>query len=494
MIGPPPARVFRLTRLQLDNTAQSLLSRGPEPSAQELLPGDPLERNYEFASHLEFNQSNFTPFVSWLEGAAEGERDVSRLSESCADAQDANSCMNSAVSAFVRRAFRDVPEEEVIERFVSFYSESVAAVGAEQALVDLVGVVLSSPHFAFREEVLVDSAGYLPAPQALQNLSYTLADLPPEAISSLGDVAEGPLPPAELEARLPAVLSLPAVRDKLLRFFLAWLEVREPDEFDISTVVFPEFTPELATAMVEETRGFLEQALSEAAPRLSAISESKESFVDDALAELYGIDAGSGLVALPSDQRHGIFTHPSVIASHSGPDTTRLVKRGVFFTRKVMCQQLGAPPPGSVPEGEIPGETERERIEGITSDAPCSGCHSYINPFGFMQESYDPLGRWRQEDEAGFPIDPSITVDFLDEGPAAYSEPVEALTGFTQSLMFKQCFVRQLFTFYMGREPEDADDPLLREAFFHFARGEQDIIDVLSRFALAPQFNRREAL
>ena len=47
------------------------------------------------------------------------------------------------------------------------------------------------------------------------------------------------------------------------------------------------------------------------------------------------------LVDLDPAQRLGIFTQPAVIASHSGPTTTRLVKRGVFFTRKVMCMPLG---------------------------------------------------------------------------------------------------------------------------------------------------------
>ena len=74
------------------------------------------------------------------------------------------------------------------------------------------------------------------------------------------------------------------------------------------------------------------------------------------------------------------------------------MKRGVFFTRKIMCLPLGAPPPGvdtTLPT--TPGATERQRIESITQNQPCAGCHSFINPFGFMQESYDPIGRFRND-------------------------------------------------------------------------------------------------
>jgi len=41
---------------------------------------------------------------------------------------------------------------------------------------------------------------------------------------------------------------------------------------------------------------------------------------------------------------------------------------------------------------------------------------STINPFGFMQENYDAMGRYRTTD-TGKPVDASISVDFLDEGP-----------------------------------------------------------------------------
>ena len=80
------------------------------------------------------------------------------------------------------------------------------------------------------------------------------------------------------------------------------------------------------------------------------------------------------------------------------------------------------------------------------------------------------------------PIDPSVSVDFLDEGPLAASDPVDALKGFTGSLRFKQCFVRQMFRFYTGRDETAADDPLLRQMFFGFANNdEQDIVATAAR-------------
>jgi hypothetical protein len=164
----------------------------------------------------------------------------------------------------------------------------------------------------------------------------------------------------------------------------------------------------------------------------------------------------------------------------------------VFFTRKVMCLPLGQPPAGI--NTAIPATatgTERQKVESVTQSATCAACHSFINPFGFMQENYDALGRWRTTDN-GFPIDPSISVSFLDEGPLTTSTPVAALKGFTGSMRFKQCFVRQLYRFYTGRDEIPADDPLLRKMFFGFATNdEQAIVELLRVLGTSSSFSQR---
>ncbi len=107
-----------------------------------------------------------------------------------------------------------------------------------------------------------------------------------------------------------------------------------------------------------------------------------------------------------------------------------------------------------------------------------------------MQENFDAIGRWRTTDN-GQPIDPSISVDFLDEGPVTTSSPVEALRTFTRSWRFQQCFARQLFRFYTGRDETSGDDPVLRQMFFDFANGGEDIVAMLRTLASASTFSRR---
>jgi hypothetical protein len=490
-----PARVVRLNRTQLDLTTATLLPKLAIYSAAATMPSDPLQTNYEYADNLGFNPANFTPFASWVSGIAAAVKAAPQTVIDCTPSGNSTACLADKAKGFVRTAFRGVASDAQLARYADLFTTSVTAVGLPAATADLVDVTLTSPSYAFRDEVLTDASRLLLPAQHLQHITYTLADAPPEAVGFSSATPNLYLGTPELErATIEQVLASRQARDKLMRFFLAWLEVKEPDQFTIATSAFPEFTPEVATAVVAETKAFLARQLGGAAPRMPDLTESTQSIVSRAEAFLYGVapPATTGLVDLDPARRLGIFTQPAVLASHSGPTTSRLVKRGVFFVRKVMCMPLGNPPAGidiSVPASA--GATERERIETVTAQAKCAGCHAAINPFGFVQENYDAIGRWRTLDD-GAPIDPSISVAFLDEGPVVTSSPVDALRAFTRSWRFQQCFARQLFRFYLGRDEVAGDDPLLRRMFVDFAdNGAQDIVGMLRTLANGSTFSRR---
>ncbi len=493
--GPAKTRLFRLTREQLDLTTKAVLSTNVTTSVKATMPRDPLQTNYEYSDVLSFNNANFTPYSKWVEQIAKAVLAKPTSVINCASTTP--SCLETQARAFITKAFRGAVTEERLATYVSFYTSSVSQVGFAQATADLVDVVMSSPLYVFREEVQTDSSGILNPAQYLQGLSYALADSPPDRVklSSANPVQH--LQSAEaLKSSVDAVLSTPEAREKLLRFFAAWLEIKEADEFTISTTEYPEFTPAVAQAVVEETKKFLNFHLSKAAPSLKDLTQSTQSFVSDSIASIYGMNqgglSGASTVALDTSKRVGLFTQPAVLASHSGPTTTRLVKRGVFFTRKVMCLEIGGVPSGI--DTELPdtnGQTERQKIEAVTSTGTCVGCHTYINPFGFIQENYSAIGKWRTTDE-GQPIDSRISVNFLDEGQLNTDSPVTALKTFTNSARFKQCFVRQLFRFYMGRTETPADHPLLRKMFFYFAEGDQqDILGLLKILGNSSRFAQR---
>jgi hypothetical protein len=487
-------RLFRLTRQQLDRTVQALLPKPKSPSALTTLPRDPLQTNYEYADNLGFGAATFTPLTTLVDQVSELVKADPHAAIDCSAEQDGAACLDRAARELVNRAFRGVTTQAALDRYAKFFTDSAAAVGVAQATADLVNVTLTSPSFLFREEVQTGPDSVLLPAQLLQNLSYTLADAPPQSVGLTLAKDAKPLQAADIAQAAAQVLETPAARDKLLRFFFAWLEVKEPQDFDLAPSVYPEFTPEVAAAVVDDTRRFVAAQLGSSVPVLRDLTEATSAFVSGPTAFLYGLQQApaDGKWVPDAAQRLGIFSQPAVIASHSGPTSTRLVKRGVFFTRKVMCLPLGQPPADvstTIP-ADVTG-TERQRIESVTTPARCQGCHAMINPFGFMQESYDAMGRYRTTD-AGQPIDASVAVSFLDEGPLSTSTAVDALRGFTRSLRFQQCFTRQLFRFYTGREETAADDPLLRQLFFEFAQNQsQSIVGMLKTLVSAPLYHSR---
>jgi hypothetical protein len=486
------ARLFRLTRAQLDATTQSLLPKAYKTTALSVLPRDPLQTNYEYADNLSFNQANFTPYVAWVDELAAAVRANPSSVIECSDMSD-TACLKSQAERFVNKAFRGLATPAQLDKFQSFFVTEVAQLGLAEAAGDLVALTLTSPGYVFRDEVPREGA-QLSAAQRLQNITYALADASPEALSLASADATKLVGTPDAQSRtIDMVLKSELARLKLVRFFSAWLEVREPAELTIDSSVFPAFTPAFASAAIADTQAFLKAKLVGDAPSLRAITQANDAIVSDAQAGVYGVSKGSTqLQKLDPMQRLGIFTQPAVIASHSGPTTTRLIKRGVFFTRKVMCLPLGLPPMGvNTTLPEAPSKTERERVEQATQSATCQGCHSVINPFGFMQENYDAIGRYRTRDNDQ-PVNARIELKVLDEGPLNTASPIEAFSTITDSRMFEQCFTRQLFRFYLGREELPEDYAALREMFINFAdEGHQDILRMLRTLAVSTTFSQR---
>ncbi len=494
--GAPSKRIFRLTRDQIDATVSGLLPDYFTRSVKEVMNRDPLQTNYEFAEMLNFNSANIGGLSGWISEIAARVKKAHEGVVNC-QAED-GACLQSAARVFAFKAFRGDAPDEKLKQIGAFYVASVKSVGVPQATADLVEVVLNSPHFLFRKELDVNKHSRLSPAQLLQAVTYTLADASPEKLKlDSAKAAQYLKTGVEAGPTISGIVASQEAKEKLVRFFKAWLELKDPNEFTISQETFPEFTPKLAAAMLGETETFLRASLNKAAPRLTDITQSTHTFASKALESIYATNVasadGSKPLMLDPAQRLGVFSQPAVLASHSGPTSTRPIKRGVFWVRKVMCMEMEPPPTDAHTSAYTKIQTtERANIEQSTQIPACIGCHKIINPFAFFQENFDALGRWRKLDN-GHPVDASIKINFLDEDPVATTGPVDALKTFTSSLMFKQCFVRQMFRYYMGRQEEPSDHPLLRRMFFEFAHEDrQDILRMVYLLTASDRIVRRQ--
>ena len=251
-------RMVRLTRTQLDLTTKTLLPAHAKTTAMTALPPDPLQTNYEYAANLSFTPANFTPYTKWVEGITASVRASPASVIDCAASSNGVPCLQTAAKAFVGRAFRGTLADAQLARYADMLTTGVTEVGLPDAVADLVDVTLTSPNYVYRDEVLTDTSAMLQPAQRLQQMSYTLADAPPETVglSSAAPAASLASPDA-VAMTVDRLLATPEARAKLMRFFVSWLEVKEPADFTIAPSVFPEFTPALAAAMVDEAKAFL---------------------------------------------------------------------------------------------------------------------------------------------------------------------------------------------------------------------------------------------
>ncbi|MEC9072188.1 MAG: DUF1588 domain-containing protein, partial [Myxococcota bacterium] len=115
-------------------------------------------------------------------------------------------------------------------------------------------------------------------------------------------------------------------------------------------------------------------------------------------------------VELPETERAGLLTLPSVLALGAYAVHPAPILRGKRILERLVCQELGTPPPNAEasapPDTETADATNRERTEIATSPPECVGCHMTLNPPGYAFEAYDAMGRYRTEDN-GLPVDAS---------------------------------------------------------------------------------------
>ena len=171
------------------------------------------------------------------------------------------------------------------------------------------------------------------------------------------------------------------------------------------------------------------------------------------------------LVELPKEQRMGILSHPSWLVSHSDAMDNHAILRGRWVRERL----LG----GSVPDVPItvdamlpdePGTTLRHRMR-VTREEECWRCHQKMDPLGMPFEIFNHIGRYRTE-ELGKPVDASGEI--IDSGEASLDGKVKNAFDMIQNLAdserVEEVFVRHAFRYWMGRNENLNDAPVLREA------------------------------
>lgn len=333
-----------------------------------------------------------------------------------ADPRDA---ARQAARRIARGAYRRPPAETELDVLMRVYDLGrSASLDHRAALKLMLKAVLVSPQFLFITPSTETPAGQKIVPlddhQLAARLSYLLwATMPDDELSRLADEARLHEPEV-LKAQTRRLLADKRSRALFDGFGAQWLGSAELKDKTFDAAKFPEMTPELRTAMYDEARLFFESIVRENRSVVGFVN-SDYTYLNGTLAKIYGLDkkiTGPGMqkVKLTDANRGGILAMPGVLATTSFATRTSAVKRGVWVLEQVLGQRVPPAPP-NVPALEkqdpkkVASLTLRQRTELHRTNAVCANCHKILDPIGFGLENFDAIGRWRDKDESGGPID-----------------------------------------------------------------------------------------
>jgi len=144
------------------------------------------------------------------------------------------------------------------------------------------------------------------------------------------------------------------------------------------------------------------------------------------------------------------------------------IHRGLFVNTNILCREV-MPPPEAVDFESLvfTGTTNRERIESVTHESGCAGCHlRTINPPGFALEHFDAIGQYRELDN-GVPVNNTTTFVFEDETSATVTGGVELSQAVAENRTAHRCYSQRFLEFGMGRPLAGVDAPII----FRMAEG-----------------------
>ena len=221
--------------------------------------------------------------------------------------------------------------------------------------------ILVSPQFLFitpaGETDSTDPIVPLDDYQLASRLSYLLWSSPPDAeLSALADNAQLHKPEV-LRRQTERLLMSPRSRALFDSFGAQWLGLGGLEQQEFDADIFPQMTPKLRVAMLEEARLLFESIVRENQSMLRFV-DSDYTYLNESLAKLYGLGEsvkGDEMRRIKMDDpnRGGVLGMPAILATTSFPNRTSPVRRGVWVLEQILGERVPPPPP-NVPELNVP--------------------------------------------------------------------------------------------------------------------------------------------
>ena len=210
--------------------------------------------------------------------------------------------------------------------------------------------MLQSPKFLFH----VEGGPCATSPRLTKSpagLSYFLWDTMPDRAPVRGGGERRAANARTASSALPArMLEQPPARQAVDEFFAQWLRFDRVLGSVKDRRQYPEFTPELAAMMVQETRMLLDNLVWNDGNFMEAFTADYSFLNSDLRGPVRRAGAGRRVRAraVPGDcaPRAACSARRSFLASNAGPVETSPTARGIFVREQLLCQHVPNPPPG----------------------------------------------------------------------------------------------------------------------------------------------------
>ncbi|MEZ5403812.1 MAG: DUF1592 domain-containing protein [Bryobacteraceae bacterium] len=476
--NPGPFVIRRLTKTEYGNTLRDLF--GVDPSIADGLPDEVSGQGYlNSLSPLQLEQylaiaDKVLRHIAAPPGRRRTETEKRLFGPSATPAGDPRQAAQEVARSLARKAYRRPPAEAELDVLVATFDLARKnKLSYRQALGLMLKAVLVSPQFLFITPAgeAESSTGIVPLDdhQLASRLSYLLwATMPDEELMALAD--RGKLHEREvLKAQTKRLLDDPRSRALFDGFGAQWLNVGGLQRQVFDPVLFPQMTPAMRQAMYDEVRLFFESIVGDNESVIRFV-DSDYTYLNGTVAAIYGLEKtvhGPEMrkVRLSDGNRGGVLGMPGILAATSFPNRTSPVKRGVWVLEQVLGEQVPAAPP-DVPaldkqdQAAVANLTVRQRTELHRTNPVCANCHRILDPIGFGLEKFDAIGRWRDRDRNGEPIDAAGELPGAERfsGPADLKAIIAGRNGDVARNL-----VEKLLAYALGRKLEGYDEIVVDE-------------------------------
>jgi len=399
-LDPAPSVIARLTRTEYIRTVEAHFDLDVEARAADL----PFEIRAPFTTTAIAQATGVEHAEVFSEVAAAAAASLGEditLGIACDDFR--TECVESWIRRWGERLFRRPLRPGEVDGFRPVFalvqSEGEGfVVAADLAL----RAMLQSPQFLYHLE---DRRGERVRPldplELANRIAYLVWRAPPDPelarAATEGQLAE----PSAIEAQVRRMARDPKARTAARIFIEDWVDLGRLER------AVRILSDRQKADFREETERFVDHVLWTEDGGLVDLLGADYTFLNERLADQYDLNDAPTDWALrdlsAEPKRRGILTQGSLLSAHANGNRPRMVSRGLFILRSILCRDVPDPVAGvDTTITDLPDSAgELARSEERLERGACGPCHAAFDPLAYAFDGFDGAGRFSSTDDYG---------------------------------------------------------------------------------------------